>query len=243
MQLRTPAIVCAILPHGEHGAVARLMTPETGLMAGYVRGGRSRRLRPVLQPGNLVAAEFRARTEDQLAGLTLELVESRSGLHAEPLAAAAIEWATALTAGTLPEAQAYPRLHAALDGLLAAIAAAPSARRWASALVRYELLMLSELGFGLDLDRCAATGASGDLAYVSPKSGRAVAAAPGRRYRERLFALPAFLVEGGAAEGWDAIFEGLAITGHFLSRDLIDERRGGLIAARDRLVERMRSAR
>ncbi|MFN2260325.1 MAG: DNA repair protein RecO, partial [Parasphingopyxis sp.] len=158
MQLRTTAIVCAILAHGEHGVVARLFTPEHGLVAGYVRGGRSRRMRPVLQPGNIVAAEFRARTEDQLAGLTIELAESRSSLHADPLAAAAIEWATALTAGSLAEGHGYPRLHSALDGLLGAIAAAPSARRWASALVRYELLMLSELGFGLDLKRCAVTG-------------------------------------------------------------------------------------
>lgn len=242
MQLRTPAIVCAILTHGEHGVVARLLTPDNGLMAGYVRGGRSRRMRPVLQPGNVVEAEFRARTEDQLAGLTLELAESRSGLHADPLAAAAIEWATALTAGSLAEGHEYPRLYAALDGLLEAIAAAPSARRWASALVRYELLMLAELGFGLDLERCAVTGKAGDLGFVSPKSGRAVGADAAGGYRDRLFALPRFLIEGGPAENWEAIFDGLAITGHFLERDLIDERRGGLIAARQRLVERMRQA-
>lgn len=242
MLLRTTAIVCAILVHGEHGVVARLLTPENGLMAGYVRGGRSRRMRPVLQPGNRVEAEFRARTEDQLAGLTLELTESRSGLHAEPLAAQAIEWATALTAGSLPEGHAYPRLHAALDGLLGAIAAAPSARRWAAALVRYELLMLSELGFGLDLERCAVTGRGVELAYVSPRSGRAVSSDAGEAYREQLFPLPAFLTAGGPADDWEAVFDGLAITGHFLERDLIDERRTGLVAARQRLVERMRQA-
>ena len=242
MQLRTPAIVCAILAHGEHGVVARLLTPENGLTAGYVRGGRSRRMRPVLQPGNAVQAEFRARTEDQLAGLTVELAESRSGLHADPLAAAAIEWVTALTAGSLAEGHEYPRLYAALEGLLGAIAAAPSARRWASALVRYELLMLSELGFGLDLKQCAVTGEGDHLTYVSPKSGRAVSRSAGEAYRERLFPLPAFLTRGGAAEQWEEIFEGLAITGHFLERDLIDERRTGLAAARQRLVERMRHA-
>ena len=150
MQLSTRAIVCAVRHHGEHGAIARLMTPESGLMAGYVRGGRSRRMRPILLPGNIVEAEFRARTEDQLAGLTVELAASRAALHAEPLAAAAIDWICALTAATLAEAHPYPRLHAALDGALGAVEAAPSARGWAEALVRYELLLLRELGFGQD---------------------------------------------------------------------------------------------
>ncbi|MBC7985744.1 MAG: recombination protein O N-terminal domain-containing protein [Sphingomonadaceae bacterium] len=148
MHIRAPAIVCAVRPHAEHGAIARLLTPRDGLVAGYVRGGRSRRLRPVLLPGNIVEAEFRARSEDQLAGLTVELTQSRGALHTEPLAAAAIEWLAALTAATLPEGHPYPRIHAALEGVLAAIEAAPSARRWVVGLVRYELLLLSELGFG-----------------------------------------------------------------------------------------------
>lgn len=148
MHLLTSAIVCAVRAHAEHGAIARLLTPRDGLIAGYVRGGRSRRLRPVLLAGNLVEAEFRARTEEQLAGLTVELAHSRAGLHAEPLAAAAIDWATALAAATLPEGHPYPRIHAALDGLLAAIEAAPSARGWIVGLARYELLLLADLGFG-----------------------------------------------------------------------------------------------
>ncbi|QLC24552.1 DNA repair protein RecO [Parasphingopyxis algicola] len=242
MHLRARALVCAIRPHGEHGTIARLMTPDNGLVAGYVRGGRSRRIRPILLPGNIVDAEFRARTEDQLAGLTVELVASRSGLYAEPLAAAAIEWACALTAAILPEGHGYPRLHAALDGVLGAIEAAPSARRWAAALVRYEMLLLSELGFGLDLSRCALTGTSDDLVWVSPKSGAAVSASAGEAYREKLLALPSFLVAGGEAEDWDAIFDGFRLTGHFLARDLLDERRNDVMAARERLVERLRRA-
>jgi len=152
MRIATGAIVCAVLGHGEAGAVARLLTPEHGLLAGYVRGGRSRRLRPVLLAGNLVAAEFRARTEDQLAGLTVELLRSRAPLLAEPLPAAAIDWATALTAVTLPEGHPYPRLHDALDGLLGAIEAANAARDWAGALARYERLLLADLGYGEDGD-------------------------------------------------------------------------------------------
>lgn len=147
MHIRAPAIVVAVRAHGEHGAVARAVTSEHGLLAGYVRGGRSTRLRPILQPGNAIIGEWRARTEDQLAGLTVELTASRAPLYADPLAAAAIEWGCALTAAALPEGQPYPQLHAALEGLLDAIAAAPSARGWAVALVRYETLVLRELGY------------------------------------------------------------------------------------------------
>lgn len=156
MRLEAQAIVVAVRAHGEHGAIVRLLTPRDGVQAGYVRGGRSRRLRPVLAPGNVVQAEFRARTEDQLAQLTVELAHSRAFLYSEPLAAAGIEWACALTAAALPEAQPYPALYDGLDGLLAAIEAAPSARGWAAALVRYEILLLGELGFGLDEERVTA---------------------------------------------------------------------------------------
>lgn len=150
MHLETQAIICAVRVHGEHGAIVRALTPGAGVQAGYVRGGRSRRLRPVLVPGNLVQADYRSRTEEQLAHLTVELIHSRAFLLSEPLASAGIEWATALTAAALPEGQPYPRLFEGLDGLLTAIEAAPSARGWAAALVRYELLLLGELGFGLD---------------------------------------------------------------------------------------------
>ena len=144
MRLETEAIVVAVRAHGEHGAIVRALTPGEGIQAGYVRGGKSRRLRPVLVPGNLVQAEYRARTEEQLAHLGVELVHSRAFLLSEPLASAGIEWARALTAAALPEGQPYPRLFEGLDGLLGAIEAAPSARGWAAALVRYELLVLGE---------------------------------------------------------------------------------------------------
>jgi DNA repair protein RecO (recombination protein O) len=238
MHIAAEAIVCAILPHGEHGVVARLLTPADGLQPGYVRGGRSRRLRPVLMAGNVVAADFRARSETQLAALTVELVHSRAALHAEPLAAAAIDWLAALTAATLPEAQPYPVLHAALDGVLRVIEASAAARGWAAALVRYELLLLAELGFGLDLAACVATGQADDLAFVSPKSGAAVSRAAGEPYALRLLPLPGFLIEGGPAS-WEDIFAGLRLTGHFLARDLLADRRAAILPARERLVERL----
>lgn len=239
MQLLTNAIVVAVRPHGEHGAIVRALTPGDGIRAGYVRGGRSRRLRPVLLPGNLVRAEFRARTEDQLPHLSLELLASRAPLLVEALPAAAVDWATALTAAALPEGHAYPRLYEALDALLSAVEAAPSARGWAAALVRYELLLLAELGFGLDLSECAATGAAEGLAFVSPKSGRAVSSAGAGEYRDRLLHLPSFLLDGGAA-GWEEILQGVRLTGHFLARDLLIERQADILAARERLVDRLR---
>lgn len=148
MQLSTIALVCAVRSHGEHGAIARLLTPHHGLVAGYVRGGRSRALRPVLIPGNKVMAEFRARHADQLASLTVELVDSRAPLLADPLGAAAIDWITALSAAVLPEEQSYDAVYDALDGVLSAIASAPSARRWASAIILFESLVTQALGYG-----------------------------------------------------------------------------------------------
>jgi DNA repair protein RecO (recombination protein O) len=238
MHLVTPAIVCAVRSHGEHGGIVRALTPSAGLLPGYVRGGRSRRLRPVLLPGNVIQAEYRARTEEQLAQLAVELVHSRAPLHGEPLPAAAIDWACALTATALPEAQPYPQLYDALDAVLAAVEAAPAAKGWGAALVRYELLLLAELGFGLDLSECAATGANDDLAFVSPKSGRAVSREGAGAYKDRLLPLPAFLREGGSAS-WQDIFDGLRLTGHFLERDILIERRADILAARERLVDRL----
>jgi DNA repair protein RecO (recombination protein O) len=150
MRIECDAIVVGVRAHGEHGAIVRLMTPDHGLLAGYVRGGRSRQLRPVLSPGNVVKAELRARVETQLPALTVEMVRARTALLGEPLAAAAIEWTTALAAAALPEGQPYVRIHAALDGVLTAIESAPSARDWTAALVGYEEVVLAELGFGAD---------------------------------------------------------------------------------------------
>lgn len=196
MHLETRAIIVAVRPHGEHGAIVRALTPEEGLRPGYVRGGKSRRLRPVLVPGNLVQAEYRARTEEQLPHLSAELIHSRAFLLSEPLASAAIDWATALTAAALPEGQPYPSLYQGLDGLLSAVEAAPSARGWALALVRYELLLLAQLGFGLDEEEMAAI----------PRTIRAA----------------------------------MRVTGDRLARDILTDRRQEILAARERLVERLK---
>jgi DNA repair protein RecO (recombination protein O) len=202
MQLRASALILSVRQHGEHGAIVRCLTHEAGMIAGYVRGGRSRAIRPILQPANLVVGDWRSRTDDQLAGLTLELSHSRAPLYAEPLAAAALEWVTALTAVVLPEGQPFPRLYAALDGMIGAIEAAPAARGWAVALVRYEQLLLAELGYGLD---------------------------------DQLPQIP-----GGA--GWDEILAALTITGNEIEAHLLTDRRADTLAARARLVDRLKRA-
>ena len=241
MNIRAPAIVCAARPHGETAVIARLLTQEYGMVAAYVAGGRGRHLRPVLVPGNQVEAMLSARTDAQLAQGTIELAHSRGPLLQEPLPAAAIDWASALTATALPEGQPYPRLYAALDGLLSAIEAAPAASGWGAALVRYELLLLAEMGFGLDLERCALSGANDKLVAVSPRSGRAVSAAEAEPYAGKLLPLPAFVREGGVA-GWPDILDGLALSGHFLMRDLVTDKAAPVAEARVRLVERLRRA-
>ena len=238
MRVETAAIVCALRSHGEHGAVVRLMTPEHGLQAAYVRGARGRRMRPVLIAGNAIQAQLSARTESQLPQAAVELVHSRGPLLSEPLPAAAVEWATLLTAIALPERQPYPRLYEALEGLLDAVEAAPSASGWGTALVRYELLILAELGFGLDLDSCAVSGSSHSLIAVSPRSGRAVSAVEAEPYSGKLLPLPAFVREGGPAS-WSEIAEGLALTGHFLARDVIADGARRVADVRSRLVERL----
>jgi DNA repair protein RecO (recombination protein O) len=241
MRISTAAIVCALRVHGEHGAIVRLMTAEHGLVAAYVRGARGRRMRPVLIAGNVVQAQLSARSDTQLPQATIELVHSRGPLLSEPLPAAAIEWATVLTATALPEGQPYPRLYEALEGLLDAIEVAPSASGWGAALVRYELLLLAELGFGLDLERCVVSGTNDDLVAVSPKSGRAVSAAEAEPYAGKLLSLPRFVREGGQGS-WEEIAQGLSLTGHFLTRDVLTDRSRPISEARDRLVDRLRRA-
>ena len=148
MNLRAPAILVAVRPHGDTAVLARVLTEAHGLVAGYVAGGRGRVLRPVVIPGNLVEIELRAKSDSQLPFMRLELSQSRGPWLTEPLASAAIGWATALTAAVLPERNAYPALYSALAGLLDAVCNADAARDWLRALIAYEALVLRELGYG-----------------------------------------------------------------------------------------------
>lgn len=148
MVIRAPAILCASRPHGEHGAIVRLLTAEHGLSAAYVAGARGRELRPLLIPGNLLDVEVRARSPTQLPSARLELISSRGPWLSEPLPSAGIAWACALTAASLPEGHSYPPLYQGLGALLDAICHAPSARGWARVLAGYEVLLLREVGYG-----------------------------------------------------------------------------------------------
>lgn len=217
MHLIADAVILTTLPHGEHGAVVRVLTPDDGLRTGYVPGGRGRRVRPILTPGNRVVATLKARGDTQLGGLSVEPVASRALLSFAPAAAAAVDWLTRLTAATLPEGDAHPALFAALDGLLDAMDG--DLPVWAPGIARYELLLLGELGFGLDLAHCALTSAVDDLAFVSPHSGRAVArgAIAGEAWADKLLPLPEFLLRGGAASPAH-LADALALTAHFLPR-------------------------
>lgn len=213
------ALVLTSLPHGENGAVVRFLSFEGGLRAGYVPGARGKARRATLHPGNRVALNLRARAEGQLAGATLELLSSRALIAFEPLPAATLAYLTELTAAALAEAVPHPRLAHALDALLEGLTAGISHVAARAALARYELLLLEEEGFGLDLTACAMGGATADLAFVSPKSGRAVSRekAHGQPWEAQLLPLPRFLLQGGEASLEEAR-AALRLTGHFLAR-------------------------
>jgi len=235
------AIILAVQRHGEHHALVELLAETQGRWRGLVRGGAGRRMAGVLQPGNEVDARWRARLESHLGSLTVELAAARAGaVFADGARLAGLSAACATLSACLPEREAPPGVYEALRSVLDLLAdpsmAAPD---WGAALVRLELGLLGELGYGLDLTRCAASGSREDLIYVSPRSGRAVSAEAGAPYREKLLALPAFLLgrQAGAPDR-DAVRQGLELTGFFLERHVLEPYGRRLPPARLRLLER-----
>jgi DNA repair protein RecO (recombination protein O) len=205
-------------PLGEANAVAELFTLAHGRHLGLVRGGRSRRMRPLLQPGNLLRVTWRARLADHLGGFNVELLEAHAArVLDDQLALAAIGSMTSLVK-LLPERDPHPALYATTLECLRHLA---EEHVWLPLHVRWELQLLQELGFGLDLSQCAATGGNADLAYVSPRSGRAVSRDAGEPYGNKLFKLPAFLLEDGTQTDISDVLAGLVLTGHFLERDVL----------------------
>ncbi len=232
-------IVLATRKHGETSVVLSLLTHDHGRHAGLVRGGAGKRARGILQPGNLVSAHWRARLSEQLGTFTCELVRaSAAGLLEDPLRLAGLSAACAMAETALPEREAHAALY---DGLLDLLAALPG-DDWPSRYVHWEMAMLRDLGFGLDLSECAATGRNDQLAYVSPKSGRAVSLAAGEPYRKSLLPLPAFLLTGMPATAAADVADGLRLSGYFLERHVFSHGTRGLPAARERLVERLERA-
>ncbi|MPY71463.1 MAG: DNA repair protein RecO [Alphaproteobacteria bacterium] len=221
--------------HGESAVIVTLLTREHGRHAGLVRGGAGARARGVWQPGNLLRVTWRARLAEHLGNFTAELLRSHAaGLLDERLPLLALSSATALVEAALPEREPHPALFEGLAGLLAAL----PHPGWAAAYVRWELALLTELGFGLDLGSCAATGAAEGLTYVSPRSGRAVSAAAGEAWRDRLLPLPGFLTQGPSQETTaNTIADGLRLTGYFLARHALGPDARALPPARARLAD------
>lgn len=228
--------------HGEAAAVVTLLTREHGRHAGLVRGGGGKRGSALYQPGNLLSAQWRARLPEHLGTFTTEMVQSFAARALDdPLRLAGITAACALLETALPEREPHGRLFAATLELLGALDSAIDNAAWGAAYVRWECHCLAEMGFGLDLTRCAVTGGQESLAYVSPRTGRAVSREAGAEYAERLLALPVFL-QGGVPTALDVI-DGLRLTGHFLERHVLAPQDRRMPPARIRFVDRWRRAR
>jgi DNA repair protein RecO (recombination protein O) len=229
MEWSDEAIVLSARRHGESSAIVTLMTREHGRHAGLVRGGK----RAIVQPGNRVHAHWRARLAEHLGTFRCELTHAFAAtLMDDPARLSGLSAACAMVEATMPERQ---QNEAVFDGL-GAFLVALEGEAWPRAYVEWELGLLAEIGFGLDLSQCAATGGNDRLVYVSPKSGRAVSASAGEPYKDKLLALPAFLLPGGGPPSPAEVADGFRLTGYFLGRHVLD---GGLPAARRRLEARL----
>ena len=238
MEWSDDAIVLSARPHGETGAILEVLTREHGRHLGLVRGGASRRVKPVLQPGNTVRLSWRARLTDHLGSFTPEPSKSRAGTILDSREAlSGLNAFSSMVSLTMYEREVHTPVFEAGEILLDAIVTDGLAH-WGPLYVRWEMGLLEALGFGLDLSSCAATGAMEDLIYVSPRSGRAVSRAGGGVYAERLFALPGFLLgsQNGEASRAD-LLAGLKLTGYFLQERVLRPHNRELPPARLRLEE------
>ena len=239
MEWNDDAIVLGLRPFGENGAILEALTRKHGRHLGLVRGASSKRTKGALEQGNAVALHWRARLDQQLGSYTVELAAARAAqFFDDGMKLSGLGAACGIVAATLPEREAHARVFEALDALLNVMAAKPSPD-WLEDYVRFEIVLLEDLGFGLDLASCAATGVGDKLTHVSPKSGRAISEAAAAPYRDRLLRLPLFLApEDGPVEARDLV-DGLALTGFFLQRAVVETHGGAMPTARARLCERL----
>ncbi|TAJ70386.1 MAG: DNA repair protein RecO [Phenylobacterium sp.] len=238
MEFEDDAFVLAARAHGEAGAIVELLTARHGRYAAHVAGGASRKMKPFLQPGAQVLVRYRARVSEQLGSAMLEPVgEGPSALFDDALALAGIAAAAAVAAGALPEREPHPGAYLAFEALAAAFAIPDI---WPAVFVRFEAGLLQDLGFGLDLSKCAATGSTDDLIYVSPRTGRAVSRDAGEPYKDRLLALPPFMLSAQGRLMPGDVGAGLDITGHFLEAFIFNPLNRPLPPARVWLLERLR---
>ena len=236
MEWDAPAIVLDARPYGEGDAIVTVITEAHGLHRGLVRGGASRSGAAIWQAGNFLLVRWVARLSDQLGHFTGELVHAGAAMVMDDrLALAMLSSACAVAEGALPEREAHPRV---FDGLVGLIPRLPQAEAMLPDLIRWETLLLAELGYGLDLEVCAVTGETAGLAWVSPRSGRAVTEAAADAWKHRLLKLPGFLVGGNSAgpEDWR---DGLKLTGHFLERDAFGHHHRPLPQARRMLYDQI----
>ena len=222
MEWRDEGIILGLRKHGETSVIAEVMTRAHGRHLGIVRGGRSKRLQPVLQPGNSVDLVWRARLDEHLGQYQVELLNARAGRLMESAIGVHGVQAMAALLRLLPERDSHPRLHDAFAIILDSLDTPEEA---GALYVRFELAVLEDLGFGLDLTACAATGARTDLVYVSPKSGRAVSAAAGAPWADRMLALPAFLPDRTqVCTSAETLGQAFRLTGYFLGRHVFEPR-------------------
>lgn len=233
MQWEDQGIILSIRRHGETSAIAEVLTENHGRTLGLVRGGRSRQQRPTLQSGNVVTLTWRARIEEHLGTFVMEPLKLWAGIIMESAYRLAGVTTLAVLAQTLPEREPHRRIFEATRIVLEAI---EDDRTWPALLVRWEMGLLDELGFGLDLSKCAATGTNEDLRYVSPRTGRAVSGDAGEDYKERLLALPSFLRGRGDVTP-DDVRAGFALTGYFLERHVMEPRGLRMPMERQRVIE------
>lgn len=239
MEWHGEGLLIAARPYGEADALAEIFCAQRGLIRGFVKGGLSKRHRALMQPGNQVTYQWRARLETNLGRFTLDLVASPLGqIIDDGPRLSALQTALAVTQSTLYEREPAAELYAALTATIdLIIAEASTPALWAAAIAKLELLLLSTAGFGLDLEACAATGATQSLIYVSPKSGRAVSASAGAPYRDKLLPLPPFMRLPGLGEPeGKAAFDALIMTGFFLNREIWSVRLGSVPEARERFM-------
>ncbi|MGB0689801.1 MAG: DNA repair protein RecO [Candidatus Puniceispirillum sp.] len=230
------AVIISVKPHGEGSAVVIVLTAENGRHAGLVRGGNSSKMRGILQPGNRVRVSWRARLIDQLGQMQIELVQAIPALMLDdPLRLAGIASACALLDGTLPEREAQYALYGGTNALFDLMCLDDLDNRWIEGYVRWELGLLNAAGYQLDLTRCAASGAQDRLAYVSPKSGCAIALDQAGEYVQRMLTLPVFL--GGVTNVASDYVSGLNLTGHFLEKRVFAAHNQDLPVQRRRLAD------
>ena len=240
MEFEDDAFVLNARAHGESGAIVELLTATRGKWAAHVAGGASRRMKPFLQAGGRVRVRYRARVADQLGAAGLEPEgEGPSALFDDALALAGLASAAAVVGGALPEREPHAGVFFAFEALIDALA---QSAVWPAVMVRFEAGLLEDMGFGLDLSRCTVTGAVDDLIWVSPRTGRAVSAAAGEPYRDRLLALPPFLLSAQGRLAPGDIAAGLALTGRFLQDFVFGPLNRPLPPARLWLIDRLADA-